>query len=60
MLRADAEVTDTLVSWTGRPAILRSPFRPSADQDGPDRRRSEADWDRELGFPCRFRGAVGV
>ena len=48
MLRADAEVTDTLGSRTGRPAVLRSPFRPSEDQDGPDRRRPEADRDRPV------------
>ena len=46
MPRADAEVMDTLGSRTGRPAVLRSPFRPSEDQDGPDRGRPEADRDR--------------
>jgi hypothetical protein len=46
MLRADAEVTDTLGSRTGQPAVLRSPFRPSEDQDGPDRGRPEPDRDR--------------
>jgi hypothetical protein len=48
MLRVDAEVADTLGSRSGRPAVLRSPFRPSEDQDGPDRRRPEADRDRPV------------
>jgi hypothetical protein len=46
MLRADAEVTDTPDSRTGPPAVLRSLSWSSGDQDGPDRRRPEADRDR--------------
>jgi hypothetical protein len=43
---ADAEATDTPDSRTGPPAVLRSLSWSSKDQDGPDRRRPEADRDR--------------
>ena len=46
MLRADADATDTPASRTGTPAVLRSLSWSSKDQDGPDRRRPEADRDR--------------
>jgi hypothetical protein len=43
---ADADATDTPDSRTGPPAVLRSLSWSSKDQDGPDRRRPEADRDR--------------
>jgi len=43
---ADADATDTPDSRTGPPAVLRSLSWSSEDQDGPDRRRAEADRDR--------------
>ena len=48
MLRADAdaEAADTPNSRTGPPAVLRSLSWSSGDQDGPDRRRPEADRER--------------
>ena len=48
MLRADKEATGMPGSRTGPPAILRSPVLVPGqkDQDGPDRRRPGADWDR--------------
>jgi len=48
LLRADAEATDTPDSRTGPPTVLRSVFWSSEDQDGPDRRRPEADRDRPV------------
>ena len=46
MLRADAEAMDAQDSRTGRPAVVRSLSWSSENQDGPDRRRPEADRDR--------------
>jgi hypothetical protein len=48
MLRADtdADATDTPDSRTGTPAVLRSLSWSAEDQDGPDRRRPEANRDR--------------
>ena len=46
MLRADAQATDTPDNRTGPPAVPRSAFWSPKDQDGPDRRRPEADRDR--------------
>jgi hypothetical protein len=46
MLRADAEAMDAPDSRTGPPAVLRSLSWSSEDQDGPGRRRPEADRDR--------------
>jgi len=46
MLRADAETTSAPDSRTGSLAVLRSVSRTPEDQDGPDRRRPEADRDR--------------
>jgi hypothetical protein len=45
MLRADADADDTPDSRTGPPAVLRSLSWSSEDQDGPDRRRPDADRD---------------
>ena len=46
MLRADAEAVDVPDSRTGPQAVLRSLSWSSEDQDGPGRRRPEADRDR--------------
>jgi hypothetical protein len=46
MLRADAEAADAPDSQTGQPAVLRPVSWFPENQDGPDRRRSEADRDR--------------
>jgi hypothetical protein len=46
MLRADAETASVPDHRTGPLAVLRSASRTPEDQDGPDRRRPEADRDR--------------
>jgi len=48
MLRADAEGVDAPNSGAGQPGVLRSLSWSSEDQDGPDRRRPEADRDRSV------------
>jgi hypothetical protein len=48
MLRADAEGVDAPDSGAEQPGVLRSLSWSSEDQDGPDRRRPEADRDRSV------------